>query len=263
MDNQPSFDRGIFIPIGVGIFSLIGICVILVMGRLNATRATVEEIPSATAFKYSLIGTEPAVSTLTSEGFEEEDLTTSTPRVPTSRPPATIIVLPTNTLSANVPIITLPALTSTHTPTGTPTSAAAAPLGAGTYDDLHDRLVYSGNWTTQPSVSGAYQNTLHVSETLGNSVTFRFIGQEVRVFFQAAPSLGTIRVTLDSTTYDMNESNSNTHIYEWVLPSVSSGTHTVTITHLSGGSVNLDYIIIPDVPATPTNTATPTSTSSQ
>jgi hypothetical protein len=54
----------------------------------------------------------------------------------------------------------------------------------------------------------------------------------------------------------MNQANNNTQIYEWVLPSVTNGTHSVTITHLSGGSVNLDYVIIPEVPVTPTNTST-------
>lgn len=116
-------------------------------------------------------------------------------------------------------------------------------------------MVYSGAWTTESAVSGAYQNTLHVSGTIGNAVFFRFIGQELRVFFQAGPSLGVIRLTLDGVFYDMNESNSSTQIYEWVLPSVNNGTHTVTISHLSGGSVNLDYIIVPEVPVTATSTS--------
>jgi hypothetical protein len=120
------------------------------------------------------------------------------------------------------------------------------------------RMVYNGAWTTQSAVSGAYQNTLHVSGTIGNSISFRFIGQELRVFFQAGPSLGTIRLTLDGSFYDMPESNTNTQMYEWVLPGVANGTHTVNISHLSGGSVNVDYIIVPEVPTTPTVTATPT-----
>ena len=107
------------------------------------------------------------------------------------------------------------------------------------------------------SVAGAEQNTLHVSGTLGNSINFLFIGQEVRIFFQAGPSLGIIRLAIDGgTPFDMNQSNASTQIYEWVLPSVTNGTHTVTITHLSGGSVNLDSVIVPEVPVTPTKTAT-------
>jgi hypothetical protein len=69
-------------------------------------------------------------------------------------------------------------------------------------------------------------------------------------------------VTLDNNTYDMSEAGSNTEIFEWVLATTSTGTHTVTITHLSGGSVNFDSIIVPVVPATPTITPTSTTASS-
>ena len=65
MDNQLSFDRSLLIPIGVGIFAVLGICVILVSGRLNPTPAVVEEVPTATAFQYAFIGTEPAFTTMT------------------------------------------------------------------------------------------------------------------------------------------------------------------------------------------------------
>jgi hypothetical protein len=134
-------------------------------------------------------------------------------------------------------------------------------LRGATFDDTDYRIVYSGDWTLQAAVSGANQNTLHVSGTSSpsNTITFRFIGTEVRIFFQAGPSLGTIRLNLDGNNYDMNQSNASTQTYEWVLPSVSNGTHNVTITHLDGGSVNLDYVIVPEVPPTPTRTATGTS----
>lgn len=256
MDNQPPFDRGILLPIGVGIISLIGICVILVVGRITAARANVQEVPTATSFKYALVGTEPAITTITFEATEQ-GIVTITPGIATALPPETpIIPLATRTIA---PLVTVSPAANTTTPTRTPTSASTAPMNAGSYDDLDNHLVYSGDWTTQSAVSGAYQNTLHVSGTLGNTVTFRFIGQELRVFFQAGPSLGAIRLNLDGTNYDMNEANSSTQSYEWVLPSVTNGTHTVTITHLSGGSVNLDEIIIPEVPVTPTKTATATA----
>lgn len=256
MNNQPSFDRTLLIPIGVGVFSLIGLCVILVGGRIVSIRGNVEVIPSATPFQYALIGTEPAEVTTTPEEFATEapfateilPLTT-----PTSGPFSTLVVLTPNRTASPASGATRTNTPGTQVtnpaPSRTPTTASTAPFGAGTFDDLDYRMVYSGSWTKQSNVPGAYQNTLHVSGTLGNSIFFRFIGQELRVFFQAAPSLGTIRLNMDNATnYDMNEANSSTQIYEWVLPSVTNGTHTVTITHLSGGSVNLDYIIIPEVP---------------
>ncbi len=91
---------------------------------------------------------------------------------------------------------------------------------------------------------------------MGNNIRFLFIGNELRVFFQAGPSLGTIRLTLDTTSYVMNEASSSTQSYEWVLAAANTGTHSVTITHDSGGAVNFDAIIVPVVPVTATNTST-------
>ena len=253
MEKQPSFDRSLLIPVGIGFISLIGICVILMMGRINSAEAEVEELPTATAFQYAFIGTEPAITTLTSVGIDEQELPTPTRGIPTSPAQLTPVVQVTNT---SPPIITLPPLENTNTPTRTPTSESTAPFGPGTFDNTDGRFVYTGNWDSLTGVSGAYQSTLHVSGTLGNSVTFRFIGNELRVFFQGGPSLGTIRLTLDGANHDMPESRDSTQGEEWVLSTNTTGTHTVTISHLSGGSVNIDSIIVPVVPATPTNTST-------
>jgi hypothetical protein len=261
MDNKPSFDRSLLIPIGVGIFAVLGICAILASGRLNQTPAVVEEVPTATAFQYAFVGTEPAFTTVTLEPSLETSATvipldTVPPEVfdtPTFAPQNTPNTFPTNTLAS---LITLPPLASTSTPSRTPTSAFAAPFGPGTFDDTDSRFVYSGAWDRQTGVTGAYQTTLHVSGTLGNSIKFLFIGNELRVFFQAGPSLGTIRLTLDTTSYVMNEASSSTQLYEWVLAASTNGTHTVTITHDSGGGVNFDSIIVPVVSPTATNTST-------
>lgn len=258
MNNQSSFDRTLLIPIGVSVFALIGLCVILVAGRFTAVRGSVEVIPTATVFQYALIGTEPVLVTTTLE-----EMATEAP-AGTGFPPFTtatgssfatpnLTTVPTNAVArTNTPIN----LATNPPATRTPTTASTAPLGAGTFDDLDSRIIYNGSWTTQSGVAGAYQNTLHVSSTLGNSIFFRFIGQQLRIFIQPGSSLGSIRLNLDGTNHDLNESEAEDP--EWVLPSVTNGTHSVTITHLSGGSVNLDYIIIPEVPTTPTNTATTT-----
>jgi hypothetical protein len=254
MDNKPSFDRSLLIPIGVGIFSVMGICVILVMGRIKTTRATVEEVPTATQFQYAFIGTEPAISTVTLDGIEGEGRPTLTAGVPTSAPRVTPDLLPTNTFA---PIITLPPLEDTNTPTRTPTSASTAPFGPGTYDDIDSLFIYSGDWDSRSGVTGAEKNTLHVSETLGNSVTFRYSGIELIIFFQGGTSLGTIRVTIDNTSSLVNQSDYSGST-QLPFSATSAGIHTVTITHLSGGSVNLDQIVVSVVPPTPGNSPTPT-----
>jgi hypothetical protein len=269
MDKQPTFDRSLLIPIGVAVFSLIGICMILVAGRVTALRANVQEVPTATPFKYALVGTEPAITTVTLEptGFTSPESTEPPVVFATSTnsslstpillsPVATGSLSTAQTSTRTTPAGTTSPVTPTKTPTRTPTSESSAPLNEGTFDDTYDHFTYSGDWDAQTGVPGAYNNTLHVSSTLGNSITFRFIGQELRLFFQAGPSLGSIRLKLDETNYDMNEFNATTQTYEWVLPSVTNGTHTVSISHLNGGSVNVDYIIIPEVPVTPTKTPT-------
>jgi hypothetical protein len=266
MNNQPSFDRSLFIPIGVGIFALLGICALLASGSFNETPAVVEQVPTATAFQYAFIGTEPAITTLTlapsemvsleasptnDELVTEPPLIFDTPTFVSQNTPNPS--LPTNTLAG---FITLPPLVNTSTPSKTPTSAFAAPFGSGTFDDVDNRFVYGGDWERQSNVSGVTGNTLHVSNTLGNNIKFLFIGNELRIFFQAGPSLGTIRLALDSASYVMNEASTSTQSYEWVLAAANNGTHTVTITHDSGGAVNFDAIIVPVVPVTATNTAT-------
>jgi hypothetical protein len=249
MNNQPSFDRGLFIPIGVGIFSLIGICIILVAGRITTLRGNVQEIPTATAFKYALVGTEPAITTVTLES------TGLVPPAPTEAPAIFITsTRPSISTPTRAQLVTVSPGPSTITPTRTPTSASSAPLGAGRYDDVEGRLIYAGNWQV---VSGTdYLSTLHVSVAVGDSVTFQFIGQELYVFFQGGSSLGTITLNMDGTNYPPKNEGDSTGSTQWVLPSVTNGVHTVTITHTNGGSVNLNYIIIPEVPATPTKTAT-------
>lgn len=259
MDQPSSFDRSLLLPIGVGVISLIGICVILVLGGRDSNPPVVEEVPTATAFQYAFIGTEPAISTVTGVVVEEDDFPTPTTGVLPTVPRLTPVIQVTNT---SPPIITLPPLENTNTPTRTPTSESAAPFGAGTFDDTDSRFSYTGAWDSLSGVAGAEKGTLHVSSTLANnSVSFRFIGNELRVFFQAAPGLGTIRLTLDGTSYEISQSSSTTEIEEWVLSTTTARTHTVTITHVSGGSVNFDSIVVPVVPTPSPNTPTPTNTS--
>ena len=254
MDNQPSFDRGLIPPALIGIFSVIGICLVLLIYRYNTSSAVVEVTVTQTPFKYIYLGTEPAIST---EPSPEESATATL----SDEPPPIFTQAPPIILTPNTPQITtpVPTLLTPSNSTNTPASASPPPLNPGTYDDVYPGLIYSDGWVPQTGVSGAYQNTLHVSTTLtspGNSVTFRFIGQEVRLFYQSGASLGILRVLLDGTQTLLNQAGTST---EFVLTATSVGTHTVSITHQSGGSVNLDYVIIPlGITPSPRATATPT-----
>jgi hypothetical protein len=229
------------------------------IGRLNAARASVIVVETETPFKYIFLGTEPVLATETPEASETELLTdipvlTAAPGTPIFRTPT--LATPNNTapsINETLPVnTTLP----------TPTSASGAPLGTGTYDDVDARLQYNGGGWAAQQVDSAYGGTLHVSQAPGSTVTFRFIGTELRFGYQVAVSLGTITVRIDNTNYDpLDQSDTSAAINEWISPNpLSSSSHTATITHASGGSVNLDYVIIPVVGPTSTPTATPTRT---
>jgi hypothetical protein len=109
-------------------------------------------------------------------------------------------------------------------------------------------------------VNGAYQNTLHVSDTVGNSVSFNFVGQEIQLYYQAGPSLGTVNITFDNETLAIPLSQAQTSgVWTYILE--TAGDHSVTIRHASGGAVNIDRLVIPPIATvTPTLTRTPTPT---
>ena len=131
MDNQPSFDRGLLLPIGVGILRPDGYLRDSVRRADPAARATVEEVPTATAFKYELIGTEPGITTVTLEATVEQ---VTTPEFPTSELPDTSfgtpietpIILPTSPTNS---LITPSPVTTVNTATPTPITASVGATG--------------------------------------------------------------------------------------------------------------------------------------
>ena len=263
MDNQPTVDRSLLIPILLSGFSVIGIVIVLLIGRSLSAPPEVPMTPSATRFSYVYLGTEPAVSTpliedtesvITDEPIFEEptepQATQGTPtppvfQTPTRPGPLTPIVLPSAT-----------GILRTNTPTAT--SAAGPALNAGIYDDVDSHFVYSGSWSAS-NVAGAYKDTLHVSISPGppaSTISFWFIGRQLRLKYQGGQTLGQIRITIDAVSENLDQSSGS----EWVSDTFTNGTHTVLITHVGGGSVNLDQVIIPEPVGTPTVTPTPTRT---
>lgn len=259
MDNQPAFDRSILIPILLSGFSVLGIVVVLLIGRSLSAPPEVLMTPSATRFSYVYLGTEPAITTPLVE--DTEIVLTEEPilEAPTEAPPP-VLRTPTRP-GPSTPII-LPSATGNIQRTNTPapptaTSASGPPLNPGIYDDVDTHLIYTG-WNTT-TVTGAYSNTLHVSFSPGSTISFRFIGRELRLIYQGGSTLGQMRITIDTTSETLDESSGS----EWVSELFTNGTHTVLITHTGGGSVNLDQVIIPEPANTPTPTPTPTRTANQ
>jgi len=265
MDNRPTIDRGILLPIFFSGFSIIGIIVVLLIGRSLNSPPPVSASPSATHFQYIYLGTEPAITTPL---IEESEVVPVPTEEPVNATPG--LVSPTSASIPTLVILTKPNTTSTstsiglrtNTPNGSPTSTAtlSTPTSADTYDDTDARLAYSSGWTSQTGVSGAYQGTLHISNANGNSVTFTFTGQEIHLFYQAGPSLGSITITIDNLGGPaISQAQNQTQIKEWNSGLLPAGTHSILITHSGGGSINVDSLVVPSPTATPT-TVTPTRT---
>jgi hypothetical protein len=270
MENRPTLDRGILLPILFGGFSIIGILVVLMVGRSLNSPPPVSASPSATQFQYVYLGTEPAITTPLIEESETVPVPTEPPvqepveatpgfGCPTSASPSfpTLIILTKpNTTSTSTSIVLC-----TNTPNQLPTSTAtlSTPASTDTYDDTDARLAYSSGWTSQTGVSSAYQNTLHISNANGDSVTFTFTGQEITLFYQAGPSLGSMTITIDNLGGPpVSQAQSATEIKQWNSGLLTAGTHSIVITHSGGGSINVDSFVVPAPTATPSRT--PTST---
>jgi hypothetical protein len=258
MNNQPGFDRELLIPIVVGGLSVVGIIVVLLVGRSLNAPAEVPATPSSTPFQYVYLGTEPAITTLvvdgselppTEEPFEEEPDNVFPPPATSTRPAVATPIILTQPNTTGTPT----GISRTSTPSRTPTGNTTAP--ANTYDDTV--LTYTGSWVSLTGVDGAYQETLHISNTTGNTVTFTFTGTEIHVFYQSGPTSGTMTITIDSLGDPPISQQSTTQIKEWVSDTLSSGTHTVVIAHSGGGSINIDRLYIPAPTPTPTRTPTP------
>jgi hypothetical protein len=250
MDNKPPVDRSVFIPIFIGFISVLGICLIMFALRLGAARGTVQSSETTTPVKYQYLGTEPGIA------------------FPTDAPPATMVLetdtpTPAPTLIFFPPTLTSTAIISTASspvvlPRATNTPATVSPTALAlnvTYDDADFNFNYTGSWIGQSGVSGAYQNTLHVSSTIGDSVQLSFVGQKIRIVYQAGPSLGSIAIKLDTVDFTLDQFAPATLVSEWESPVLVLSSHSVTITHISGGSVNLDSIAVIDL-STPTPTLT-------
>lgn len=280
MDNQPSFNRDLIIPIILGGISIIGLMVALLIGRSLGSPPEVPMTPSPTPFEFIFLGTEPAISTPLVEGSEiaEGPEIPTVPEDPLGEPP---VFNPPTSPSAPTPnILSQPNRTTTVTalalrtntpgggslppnsggpPTATFTATLSTPSAADTYDDTNPRLAYTGTWVSQTGVTGAYQGTLHISNSIGDTVTFTFTGNEIHLFYQAGPSLGTVAITIDGAgPPPFSQAQDQTQIKEWSYELDSAGTHSIVVQHFSGGSINIDSLRVPGPTPTPTRTFTPT-----
>ena len=246
MNDNKRVDISILIPIGIGAFSIMGICLALLIGYLNRPQTDIPVEETVAPFKYLFLGTEtftpdPGLETATPEDiFTEEPTASVTPvalitATQNDFPSASVTPTQTSIFTGN----------ATPIPTSTPTSLPADDeetftLEAGKYDDTNSYLEYDGDWVSELFVEGVYQETLYISTEIANSVTFTFTGKQVIIGYLGDIDFGTIAITIDDDEFTRDQSNGS----EWVSPQLTQGNHSVVIIHESGDFVNLDYIQI-------------------
>jgi hypothetical protein len=246
MDKKPFLDRSLLIPIGIGIFSIVGILIVILAVLIDQPQAEVPAQPTVTPFKFILLATEtfasdPALETHTPEGSlpNEPPIPISTvasgfPAFPTQAP-SQIPILATNTVQSSIPAPAEVTATMTSSVAGTTVSGFTQK-----YDNVDQLLLYYGNWVSRTDVANAYQGTLHVSNRVGNDVAFSFVGQQIAIGYLGEPGLGSITISIDDDEFRLNQSGGN----RWLSPEFSSTEHFVILLHEEGDTINLDYVEI-------------------
>lgn len=236
MDNRIfSRDYSLLAPLLIGVISVLGICLIITPIWFPRQNAQTFPTQTVTPFKYLLLATltpVPAVELEIAVGTEILP-------VPTATLEGGVALNPASTDQAG--ISTNDFFTSTITITPNPIFAESVPMKTGTYDDSDSHIIRTGIWKNQGNVD-AYQETLLVSNTVGNSVAFSFIGRQMVLGYQSSDNAGDITINMDGSEVTFTQLVGNA----WFSQEVEPGTHFVILTHMSGASVNLDYIDVPN-----------------
>ena len=252
MDKRPSLDPSLLAPIFIGVCSILGILLVLLGMRFSAARGAIPTVITSTPPRFQYLATEPGIAE-PSEASTAEESPTATEEPTEFLEPTGIVTFPATVTQARTPT---PILLATNTPSAGTITATLPSLDI-TYDDADPKFRYTGNWISQSGVNNTYHSTLHISSTIGDAVQIIFFGQKMQLAYQAGPGLGTITIRLDSTDFVLEQVSGTTQSGVWESPVFTLANHTVTITHISGGSVNLDSLSIVDL-STPVPTATPT-----
>ncbi|HET9915186.1 MAG TPA: hypothetical protein VFQ13_25065 [Anaerolineales bacterium] len=231
MDKRPAIDRSLLIPIGISVFSIVGILFIFLTVYLDKPQVAVSPDPTPTPFKYLFLATETLVPD---------------PALETTPPEETVPEEPTGPIQEDLPeeeAATFPTEESAQTnplsDSGTTPVVSTPVLNiVDRYDDTDPRLEYDGAWVSQTNVANARQGTLFVSNAIGNDLTLSFVGQQIVIGYLGEPSLGSITISIDDEEFQLDQSVGK----EWVSPQFGNNEHFVIIVHESGDTVNLDYI---------------------
>jgi hypothetical protein len=117
-------------------------------------------------------------------------------------------------------------------------------LKPGIADDIDPLWSYSGDWTIYAG-GGPYANSLHMSNTIGDSAQIKIEGgSHFKVTYLQYSNRGMIDVYVDDVKVD--SINATSDIFElqkiWMSGTISSGLHTLRFVHASGAVIDIDAI---------------------
>lgn len=250
MDSRPIRNHPFIPPLLIGLFSLFGLCTILALAFFPEQNAEIDPTRTLTPFKYQFLATETLTAAATSETTEPAQTSeTAELRVLPSEASTVSTVTMTNTTNQGIEptprlvtteqnrSATAPAFTATPTMTLQPVFGNSEPLPIGKFDDRDPRFTYIGVWNREDN-SYAYQETVLISEQVGDYVAFRFNGLQLMIGYQSTDDAGEFTVNVDGLEETMSQLAGSI----WFSDYLEAGTHSVIITHTGPGPVNLDFV---------------------
>ena len=234
MQPRPSFDPELLIIIAISIVAILGLgWSFLTNDRSDSALPPTLE-PTGIPINVTPRETEVLSSPPSATPAPEQKPPTATRTSSVSYPGPPAETLP----AEGTPTIeSLPALSTTPEPD------QAQPLLPRKYDDTDPNIAYDRFWTfhMNSGTKFAYKGTLHISNSIGNEVSFLFTGQGFNLGYQRGKNFGTVTVLIDDQPYSFHEQAFGNI---WRSPQLSPGIHSVRLIHENGESVNLDYIEI-------------------
>jgi len=234
-------DYSLLFPVMIGLISIFGLSIFLLLAGFP--RQSVQAVPTQTAtpFKYLLLATEVVLPTQEDQFVISSDIQPTPPMDldknvmptptfdgPNGKSAGTLPLAHSEEAEINAPNIFAPTFTSTPDPI----FAEAEPMTLGKYDASDPHIVHNGSWVNQ--------GDLLISNTVGNHVAFKFIGQQIVLGYQSDANVGELTINIDGAETTITQLVGNA----WFSQKLDGGTHFVILTHTSGESINLDYVDI-------------------
>ena len=144
-----------------------------------------------------------------------------------------------------------------------PVPNTPVPVGYGIYDERVSNIVYTGSWVSQ-KVTGNYLNTEKYSNVVGSTAQFTFTGEILTIIYRGYPNVfGNMEVKIDGIYVGTITQTTSKQKFQkrWTSGNLSVGTHTLTLTHLTGTYVSLDgFIVSKPQTVNPAEASTPVPT---